>query len=291
MINTFRSSMPLPILGIGHSLGGNMLVNLSLMHPRLLTTLILLDPVIQQHASAPSGPNPAHASTFRRDLWPSRQEAEKAFKKSKFYQSWDRRVLDRWCEFGVRECPTALFPDEEGKVTLTTTKHQECLTFMRPSWEGMDASGSKIINRDLLPDMHMGMLVKYPFYRPEPPNTLDKLPEVRPSVLYVFGETSPMSSPEVRKRKLETTGMGVGGSGGAKEGKVKEIVLKGVGHLVAMEATGLCADAAAGWVGDEIRRWERERKKYVEWTKKSLSEKSTLSEEWKKWMSTTKGKL
>lgn len=259
-----------------------MLVNLSLMHPRLLSTLILLDPVIQQHASAPSGPNPAEASTFRRDLWPSRQEAEKSFRKSKFYQSWDPRVLDRWCEFGIRETPTRLFEGEEGKVTLRTTKHQECLTFLRPSWEGMSEDGSTILNRNLLPDMGMDMLVKFPFYRPEPPNTLDRLPEVRPSVLYVFGETSMMNCAQARKRKMDTSGTGVGGSGGAKEGRVKEVILKGVGHLVAMEASELCAEAAAGWLGVEMERLDGERKMYVEWTKRNAVEKLTLSEEWKR---------
>jgi len=282
LINSFRHLMPRPIIGIGHSLGGNILVNLSLMHPRLLSTLILLDPVIQQHASTPSGPNPAQASTFRRDLWPSREEAEKAFKKNKFYQSWDTRVLERWCRWGIRETPTELYPGEEGKVTLTTTKHQECLTFLRPSWDGMDPEGKEILKRDLLPDMSPDMLVKYPFYRPEPPNTLKRLPEVRPSVLWVFGETSSMSFPEARKMKIATTGTGVGGSGGAKEGRVKEVLLKGIGHLVAMEASEQCADAAAPWIGKEMQRFEAERKAYVDWTKKSMTEKTTLSEEWKK---------
>lgn len=266
-----------------------MLVNLSLMHPRLLSTLILLDPVIQQHASTPSGPDPAQASTFRRDLWPSRAEAEKAFRKSKFYQAWDPRVLDLWCQYGVRETPTALFAEEgKGKVTLTTTKHQECLTFLRPSWDGVDPSGSTITNRDLLPDMSPDMLVKHPFYRPEPPNTMRGLPEVRPSVLYVFGGSSAMSAPQFRKLKMDVTGTGVGGSGGFKEGRVKEVVLEGIGHLVAMEASGLCADAAAEWVGSEMKRVEVERKKYVEWTKKSALEKSTLSEEWKRRMKGSK---
>jgi pimeloyl-ACP methyl ester carboxylesterase len=274
--------MPRPIVGIGHSLGGNILVNLSLMHPRILSTLILLDPVIQQHASTPSGPNPAQASTLRRDLWPSRQEAEKAFRKSKFYQGWDERVLDRWCKYGIRETPTELFSGEEGKVTLTTTKHQECLTFLRPSWDGMSEDGKAILRKDLLPDMGLDMLVKFPFYRPEPPNTLKRLPEVRPSVLYVFGETSPMSYPEARKMKVDSTGTGVGGSGGVQGGRVKETVLEGVGHLVAMEACESCADAASGWIGMEMERFELERKAYVEWTKKSMVEKSTLSDEWKK---------
>ena len=48
MVNHFRHSMPRPIVGIGHSMGGNNLVNLSLMHNRLFTSLILIDPVIDK---------------------------------------------------------------------------------------------------------------------------------------------------------------------------------------------------------------------------------------------------
>ena len=279
MINHFR--MPMPLIGIGHSLGGNMLCNLSLMHPRLLTTVVLLDPVIQTHSTAPIGPNPAQASAYRRDFWPSRSDAEAVFRKSKFYQSWDSRVLDLWCKYGIRETPSVLFPDEDG-VTLMTTKHQECLTFLRPSWEAVSEDGTTLLKPELVPDMSRTDPLRFPLYRPEPPNTLARLPELRSSALYIFGETSPMSDEESRKIKMEITGTGLGGSGGVKEGRVKDVVLEGIGHLVAMEATEQCADSAAPWIGQEIKRFEEEKRLYVEWTKKSLVEKQTLSEEWKR---------
>lgn len=260
-----------------------MLVNLSLMHPRLFHTVVLLDPVIQQHAASPQGPNIAQASTFRRDFWPSRREAEASFKKQKFYQSWDPKVLDLWCRYGIRDTPTSLFP-EAGGATLTTTKHQECMTFLRPSWEAMTEDGQTIVNRELVPDMRVDSVTKFPFYRPEAPNTFARLGELRPSALYIFGEESDMSFPEARKQKLEATGVDVGGSGGVRAGRVKEKVLKGIGHLVAMEAGGSegCAEAAAEWLGQEIKRFESEKKNYIEWTKKSKVSKTTLSEEWKK---------
>ena len=281
MINQFRSEMPTPIVGIGHSFGANSLVNVALMHPRLLSTLVLLDPVIQEYASSPTGPNPVRLATFRRDFWPSRAEAEDAMRKQKYYQSWDPRVLDRWLQFGLRDTPSPLYPDKSG-VTLTTTKHQECFTFMRPSWDGLSEDGNTLLNRDLVPDMCMDNPIKYPLYRPEPPNTLVRLGELRPSVLYLFGETSNMSPPRFRNQKMETTGMGVGGSGGAKAGRVKEILMEGLGHLVAMEAPGKCAEEAGNWLGREVQRFAKERESYQEWTKRSLASKSTMSEEWKK---------
>ncbi|RFU35408.1 Acting on peptide bonds (peptidase)/Acylglycerol lipase/Carboxylesterase, partial [Scytalidium lignicola] len=286
MVNHFRKDMPQPLVGVGHSMGGNQLVNLALMHPRLLFSLVLLDPVIQAQASQPPsekhGPGPASASTFRRDLWPSRAAAEEAFRKQKFYQTWNPKVFDRWLKFGIRETPTQLYPDEKGSITLSTTKHQECFTFLRPSWEGMSEDGEAVINRSLIPDMNPDSPVKFPFYRAEPPNTMMRLGELRPSVLYIFGGTSPMSSPPERKKKIDITGISTGGSGGAKAGRVIEITLEDVGHLVAMEASEQCADSITSWLGPEVRRFKDEREKYVEWTERSIRDKTTLSEEWQK---------
>jgi len=73
-----------------------------------------------------------------------------------------------------------------------------------------------------------------------------------------------------------------GGSGGAPEGRVKDIVLEGIGHLVAMEAVGACADGAADWISKELQRWRKEEEEFIaEWRSKPKLEKQTISEEWK----------
>ena len=267
-------------------------VNLSLIHPRLLSTLVLLDPVIQEAPTGPpedDGPTPPQASTFRRDLWASREIAAASFGRSKFYQTWDDRVFSKWIEFGLRDLPTAIYPeastsqDGETAVTLTTPKHQEVFTFLRPNYGGQDATGKRVINRTTHADLDPAAPLTYPFYRPEPPTTLRNLPFLRPSVLYVFGGKSGLSTPELRKLKMERTGTGVGGSGGAQNGRVKEVVLEVVGHFVAMEAVGACADAAAGWIDQEMQRWGEEEEDFrTEWSKKKKQEKFMIDEEWKK---------
>ncbi|MCJ1401145.1 hypothetical protein MMC11_004357 [Xylographa trunciseda] len=299
MTNHFRHQMPRPIVGIGHSMGGAQLVNLSTMHPRLLTTLILLDPVITN--SPPIGGrgekfNVAKASTFRRDLWPSRRAAAASFGKSPFYQRWDPRVLQLWLRYGLRDTPTAIYPEKppEGAdvpATLTTTKHQEVWTFLRPNFQGMDADGNVILNRNTHPDVEpcsdpaiSGMGI-FPFYRPEPASIYSKLPSLRPSVLYIFGATSNMSVPEGRRAKMQTTGIGAGGSGGANEGRVKEVVLEGVGHLVPMEAVGDSADASARWLGAELKRWGEEERQWLEARKQRAQDADIrVGEEWVKWI-------
>ncbi|KAI1632702.1 prolyl aminopeptidase-like protein [Biscogniauxia mediterranea] len=292
LTNVFRAEMPRPLVGVGHSFGGAVLAHLALLHPRLLTTLVLLDPVIVRFSLAPGGPGkgPAYASTFRRDTWPSRREAAESFRRSPFYRSWDPRVLDAWVEHAIRDVPTPLFPDAEASrragvgATLRTTKHQEVFTFFRPLWPHVrpdgtvDRDGAPDFDRDLLPDLDPGS--PYPFYRGEGPAVLRRLPELRPSALWVFGGTSDISTPESRASIAERCGVGHGGSGGTADGRVDQVVLEGRGHLFPMEVPGTCADMAAAWIGREMARWREREREYDAWVKRPMREKTTLSKEY-----------
>ncbi|GAB1317463.1 hypothetical protein MFIFM68171_07673 [Madurella fahalii] len=279
LINLKRDEMPHPLVGVGHSMGGAQLTLLSLMHPRLFHTLILLDPVIQ---TANAGIGPAVASTNRRDMWDSRSAAATKFAQSKFYQAWDPRVLNLWIQHGLRNLPTELYPSgspssTDSRVTLTTTKHQELFTFLRPTYPR--GPGYAIPDRGPLPD---GDSPDYPFYRPEPLHAFSRLPELRPSVLYVFGETSDLSTPEKRRAKMERTGTGVGGSGGAAAGRVKEVVLD-CGHLVAMERVPQCAEAITQFLGGEMARWREEQRAFLEGRKgRDRREVIMVDETWKR---------
>ncbi|KAL2140778.1 hypothetical protein VTI28DRAFT_3253 [Corynascus sepedonium] len=290
LINQKRDEMPHPLVGIGHSMGGAQLTLLALGNPRLLHSLVLIDPVIQ---TAITGIEPAAASTRRRDLWDSRAAAAAKFRQSKFYQTWDPRVLDLWVRHGLRDLPTALYPQPpsssgkpkggDGPVTLTTTKHQEVFTFLRPTYRG---AGTDLRDRD--PNLEGAQ--KYPsFYRPEPPHAFLRLPELRPGVLYVFGGKSDMSTPEARRIKMERTGTGVGGSGGAAAGRVREEVLD-CGHLVAMERVSECAEAVAGFLKGEVALWQREAKEAEE-ERSSRRERGGIAKIDERWNSELKAKM
>jgi len=311
MVNHFRKEMKRPIIGIGHSFGGAQLVNLSLMHPRLFTSLILMDPPIARVPSPQGNMGPAKASTNRRDRWPSRKAAEASFKRSKFYQAWEPRVLDLWVKHGLRELPTYIHPyataasstppvigpdlgtatvspepSTEKEVTLTTTKHQEVFQFMRPNCVTDEfPSPSTQPNPITHPDVDPSAEPNAPFYRPEPIATFHKLPYVRPSVFYIFGDQSALSAPLVKADKLANTGIGIGGSGGVKKGRVSEVTFKGVGHLIPMEVVNETADACAGWIVPEIERWQAlEDVERQAWASVSREQKSVLSEEYVKAM-------
>lgn len=261
MINHFSAQMPRPIVGVGHSMGGFHLTNLALMHPRLFSTLMLIDPVVQRVPNPEGNYAPARASAKRRDLWPTREEARTAFKKSKFYQTWDPRVLDLWIEHGLRDLPTKLHQATDSKeVTLRTSKHQEVMTFMRGNIESAD-NPNPSTDPSLLThwDVNVEIPGCSPFYRPEAIAVFQLLPHLLPSVLYIFGKKSNLSAPELRADKMAMTGVGAGGSGGVAKDRVKQVLLD-AGHLIPMEKVSETADECCGWLKRELSRWTEEEK-------------------------------
>lgn len=81
--------------------------------------------------------------------------------------------------------------------------------------------------------------------------------------------------------KLAYTGVGVGGSGGMKKGRVDSVTFDGIGHLIPMEIVGATADACTGWLVPELQRWKRlEDAERREWAAVPLRQKAMLSEEY-----------
>lgn len=335
MTNHFRAHMPRPLIGIGHSMGGQNITDLALLHPRLLSALVLIDPVIiNSHPSKTGTTGPAYASTFRRDVWPSRAAAAEQFMRNPFYQRWDPRVLDLWVQHGLRDLPTPLYPTlpapppskntdvaaaataaalsaapvpasptttQETPVTLTTTKHQEVFTFLRPNYPLSRAAPSTLPNppRSTHPDLPLPPQSPHhaPFYRPEPIATFARLPHVRPPVLFVFAAESNLSGldPGTMADKLAATGAGVGGSGGVQAGMVEGVVLgDGAGHFVPFEQPGVCAGRVGDWL-DRVRRGWEEQAAREDGEMAVLRDGAgggggvVVGEEWEFWMRSTGG--
>jgi hypothetical protein len=166
----------------------------------------------------------------------------------------NRWIEDIWPNEGVRQWTIGDEP-KEGPVTLATTKHQAVFSYLRPNFKGITPNASSI--RDILEQTAKTAVASStstqiiedidrmqfanvlgppgtttPFYRAEPIIAHLALPHARASVIYVFGGKSPLSSPELRSAKSERTGVGIGDSGGALVGQVKQVVLPKAGHLV-----------------------------------------------------------
>lgn len=206
--------------------------HLSLIHPSLFEGLILLDPVIQD--GTPSRPY-AVPSAYRRDVWPPRQHAADRFLASPFYQAWDSRVFEKWVTYGLRNLPTKSDPSPSSQdlptITLTTPKAQKQFTSLRSVYIDQRSGIPRGIPSE---EMYPDDIDDFPFYRPEPRQILERLPDLKPGVLHVFGSESALSSPSARLQRMVNTGTGVGGSGGASKERAKEVVLS-CGHLVPME--------------------------------------------------------
>lgn len=81
--------------------------------------------------------------------------------------------------------------------------------------------------------------------------------------------------------KVESTGVGIGGSGGAAKGWVAEVTVQGVGHLIPTEAVGETADPSVEWLGNEMAAWrEKEIVERSEWAYIPDEQKRTISDQY-----------
>ena len=293
LVNEFRDAMPRPIVGFGHSLGATVILNLSLLHPRLLTSLILVEPALLP--SAKGIPFDAvYPMTLRKDTWPSRDAAVKAHLRSPLYAKWHPKVLQRFRMYAFRDLPTALYPISPplagDKVTLTSTKHQDVLSYARAAFppqrdaplESFAPSQSQDSERKWTHDPTV------PFYRPENIMTFSRLPSIRPSCLFIYGGASHwqlQSGPEGRRTKLKTTGTGIGGSGGVADGQVADFVAPNGSHYVPMEQPHLIGRKIGCWLGDRMLQW-RELERVTATTQQSIPRhmRSQVSDNWKHWV-------
>lgn len=290
LVNYFRKEMPLPIVGLGHSMGSAVIVNLATLHSRLFTALIAIEPPITKGESGINLAVPFRI-TFRKDKWSSRGEAETLFRENPMFKTWDPAVMERYVRHGLRPLPTAIHPDQEAllktederPVTLTTTKHQEVLAYARAAYP---SDPNAVLEEACKNESH---IVPQGFHRPEAHQTFSQLPFLRPSIHYVIGGKSSIvsSHPSHCAERLALTGTAAGGNGGEKAGRVKETVVKDGTHWIPFETPRMLADEIVGpWLGQELVRWKVEEEDEMKrWKAKRHSpEKGQVDGNWKHWI-------
>ncbi|KAF1998765.1 alpha/beta-hydrolase [Amniculicola lignicola CBS 123094] len=254
MVNVFRDRMKPPFVGIGHSLGAFQIASLSLLHPRLFHTLILIEPVIQ--LVPPPGPNAAFMASLRRDAWESRTKAETALSRNPFFKTWDPRVLQTYLKMSLRD-------RADGTVTLATPKAQEAWSYVRSTFHSLPEDTTtvaaknreRLVSPDLVPFSDSSTMV---FTRSEFVPMIEHLPSIRPRTLFIYGNKSHINGLESRELHLSRTGKGPGGSGGRADGNVEEKVVKG-SHLCCFEGVASVAADISSWLEKEMLRWKAER--------------------------------
>jgi len=65
----------------------------------------------------------------RRDIWPNRAEALRALQSGSSFKAWDPRLLQIFVEHGMRELPTATYPDQIQGVILKCPKRHEAASY------------------------------------------------------------------------------------------------------------------------------------------------------------------
>jgi pimeloyl-ACP methyl ester carboxylesterase len=277
-------------------MGGVVMINVALMHPRLFATVVTFEPIILSHPRQYISLG-AFPVTFRRDQWPSREAALQSFQKHPTYKKWTQEALDLFIKYGLRDLPTLLYPeapkDALQPVTLTTTKYQEALSFSRRAYPPDRSTPlSKFVPTQAahpdIGDASWGY-PQTPFYRPEVIQTFHQLPYLRPSCLWLWGKDTQLFPDKLKRaEKTAECGIGVGGSGGVAAGRVEERELEGGGHYLPLEAPAKLADDTLGpWLEKEVGRWVAETKE--ERQASGAVEKAKRSQydpDWEWWMKT-----
>ena len=275
LINVFREQMPMPLIGIAHSMATSQLAFLSHMHPRLFASLIMIesimtpDVVIESHAIR-------KFAVLMPDYWPSREEAEMTIKQRPAYKTLDPRVIQKMTEVNFRDTPTLLYPDRKG-VTLTTSKHQLAFWSARP-WQKGDV--------DELPEQSptrqkpMDDIVADTSWRQELRDGFRLLKYLHPPVAFISGTASQLLSAKTLQRQVELTGTAIGGNGGTSLGNVDNLLVEG-GHLLPFERVEETADAMVQSMHRHLEKWKSTVGISLEsWSKKSLLEKQTMTDDW-----------
>lgn len=283
--------MPRPIVGFGHSMGGSVILDLALLHPRLLTSVITFEPTARSSQEGDSWSS-VGSITFRRDQWQSPDAAMDYFRKAPIHKRWDPKVLELYRRYGLCEVSGPAGPDvpeDSRTTTLKTSKHQEALSFARASLPASQDHGLETIRYDRKNHPEIVGLqdgAANPLYRPESMTIFKQLPALRPSCLYLYGgeSTFAAATPWRRKERMEATGSGPGGSGGAPDGRVKEFIFKGGSHFFPFEKPLELGQTMAIWMDEEMRGWHSAERQHSEgWSAVPVGERSAVSDDWLYW--------
>ena len=123
-------------LGVGHSIGGYLVVRMAAAAPTLFRELFLIDPSILPE-DAYGSPRSTAATSFvakRRNQWASAEEMAERFRDRSPFAGWDPRVLRDYCAYGLMPDPSgsgfvlACAPDAEAAIysqTATSTPYPD----------------------------------------------------------------------------------------------------------------------------------------------------------------------
>lgn len=259
MINTFKEQMVPPLFGIGHSMGGAQLVQLSKLHPRLFHSVSFLDGWFA-HKWEPSDPKSFwKRATNKRGRFDDKAAACKQYEQTPVLKQWDKRVVQKYKQHGFRNTPTVLHPEQQTdqqQVASLTPGPMELHTQSRVTVDANIDQNDRFF-RLQYPDFRDNLKYQWPYYQSAPYAAGEYLPHLRPRAIFLYGKKGSISRPEWQKDNLELTGTSHGGSGGAKLGCVQADVVAG-GHFFPFENPVGTAQKLSAWLTQEGEVWKAE---------------------------------
>lgn len=263
--------MPPPIIGIGQSWGGYPITRAALIHPRLFTAIIGIEPYLIAGEKEDSGfaAGASLGMIRKKENWNSLEEARSSILKNSYFAAFDRNVFEKVMQHDFRT--TA-----DGQVTLVTPKAQELATMVRIKPEAgiTSESASEYTNA-------VEQTVARGFYRLEPAVISHEICNLRPAALYVFGSIS-LVGQGLRRYVMENTGIGPLGNGGRKSNMVSDVVVEGASHPIPLEMPKEAAQAMVPWLQEQIKRWDEQLEVYSRPTEYFWT--SEVNPKWKKMM-------
>ena len=130
------------------------------------------------------------------------------------------------------------------------------------------------------PDVPLASKLKSPFYNAWRKQAFHALNSVRPPVFYVYGSKSRIATPQFREEKMQETGVGFGGSGGAKDEQVGDCIIPG-GHFLPMECPQKVATEISTWLGGQMVQYRKVERQIQESQRhRSVRERQMMSSQW-----------
>ncbi|KAF5561741.1 esterase lipase family [Fusarium phyllophilum] len=245
-------------------MGGCQIATLSVVHRRLFSTTVLLDPAIGPPDHGLHALGLEKLTLRRKTTWASKEAAGVWARKC--FRTWDSDVVDLFLKHAIK--PVA---GDDSSVTLTTGHYQELINYLKPRFiHDNHVKDPEIVYQTGLVDMfHMLELVTC-------------------STLFLCGGKSSLSVPHVRKLWLSKIGEKGYSKLPGEKWRSKVEVLPHVGHFLAMEDPKGCAEALATWINDESSGWE-----YGSSTQEKMKRQNhaALRRTSEKWMQSLRTKL
>lgn len=233
---------------------------LSIFHPSLFTSLILLDPILVADHLTGFAEKLTLFALNRPNEWPSRKRAEGYFKKG--FEGWDKRCLEKWMQYSL----VPVKPDEpDGATKLAFARVQEIKSYVKTQ---------HVFDSNLNPGL-------VPQWVDQPLQVFQSINNMCTRTLIICGVQSASARPAMKDDWAARMGSNRAFRMRGVERRVVIDTVEEAGHFVPFEKTSYCAERTAGWVKEELEEWRvREWEPKKRWRALSQEEREKSAEVW-----------